>query len=398
MKILYLTAAFPFPLMSGYIRHYFTIRGLAARHRLTLLSLVGRRFQAEHVDALRPFTERVLTFGTGDTRPPSSLHKAWSAAQGRVPFAGMEQSLAEMREAVERCLRVDHFDAVFFAGKRMPLPPGLGTKPLIADLCDATSMGLRKRMRHCEPLRLPPLILEYWSVRRTERELLRLADHLVFATGRDRDALLRGTHDRASVVPNGVDLDVWTRRSAERGHDAIVITGAMDYAPNRDAALVLIREILPRVRKVVPSASLWIVGRDPRPELIQAARRGGAHVTGMVPDVRPYLEQASVAVAPLRFGAGIQNKLLEAMAMGVPVVASPLAADGLRTEEGEEPPLAVATTADQFAEQIVEQLKRTKLDPRPDADGRRFVERNFTWARSTAKLERILASVAGRKS
>lgn len=198
------------------------------------------------------------------------------------------------------------------------------------------------------------------------------------------------------MIPNGVDLDYWRRTSATRGRDTIVMTGAMDYAPNRDAATVLVRDVLPLVRRSVPEAELWIVGRDPRPQLIRAAGRTGAHVTGFVEDVRPYLERASVVAAPLRFGAGIQNKLLEAMAMGVPAVASPLAAAGLRTEQGEEPPLAVASSPREFAARIVQELLRSRNDPRPDGRARDFVERNFVWARSAYKLERVLDSLAGR--
>jgi len=117
-------------------------------------------------------------------------------------------------------------------------------------------------------------------------------------------------------------------------------------------------------------------------------------VTGSVPDVRPYLEEAAVFVAPLRFGAGIQNKLLEAMAMEVPIVTSPLAADGLRTGTGDEPPLDVARNRDEFVERILNRLAEAKRDRSPNAEGRRFVERNFVWAKSAAQLERILESCA----
>ena len=109
-----------------------------------------------------------------------------------------------------------------------------------------------------------------------------------------------------------------------------------------------------------------------------------------------YSSDLSVFAAPLRFGAGIQNKLLEAMAMGVPVVASPLAAEGLRTEEGATPPVAVAGSADEFAAHIVRKLEETRLDPTPCMASRCFVEQNFVWARSTSKLEEVIAAVAAR--
>ena len=251
-------------------------------------------------------------------------------------------------------------------------------------------------MRHCGLGRLPLLGLEYLQVRAVERSLMQQVSHLVFASCRDREALVGPDTSRATIIPNGVDLDYWTRRSERRERDTIVLTGAMDYAPNGDAAFHLIEEILPLVRRSIPSTRCFIVGRDAPRKLIEAGERNGACVTGMVPDVRPYLEQATVFVAPLRFGAGIQNKLLEAMAMGVPVVASSLAADGLRTEDGEVPPVTVAHTPQAYAEKIVKLLKQAQDDPAPDQEARRFVERNFVWARGTEKLERVMTSLMAR--
>ncbi len=395
MRILYVTIGFPYPLTSGYLRHYFYIRGLSERHQVTLLSLVGRNFRSEHVAALTPFTTQVLTFADGVVRR-SKLRKAWRVTRSLIPGARSEPGLEEMQAAVERCLRGESYDAVLFSGKRAAVIAGVRGVPLVVDMCDATSMGLRRRMRYCGPVRLPMLCLEYIQVRRVERQLLRQASHLLFASCRDRDALLGRADARATIIPIGVDVDYWTRRSPERGRDTIVMTGAMDYAPNWDAALYLVEQVFPRVRRSVPGARLIIVGRDAPPKLVRAARRTGACVTGFVEDVRPYLERAAVFAAPLRFGAGTQYKLLEAMAMGVPVVASPLAAEGLRTEEGEAAPIAVARTREEFTGRIVQRLVEAQRDAAPDIEGRRFVEQRFVWSRNTAKLEHVMAALIGR--
>jgi glycosyltransferase involved in cell wall biosynthesis len=396
MRILYLTNGFPYPLTSGYLRHYFLIRGLSQRHAVSLLSLVGRNFQSEHAEALAPFTSRILTFGKPGRRR-SKLRKAVRVLRSFVP--GGEIAVEQMRSAAKRCMLEERFDVVVVSGKRtFPAIVGLRDIPVVADMCDATSMGIRRRMRHCGLWRLPALCVEYLQVRAVEHRLLRHASHHVFASCRDRDDLVGPAEARTTIIPNGVDLDYWRRRSTERGRDTIVMTGAMDYAPNGDAAHYLIEEILPRVRRSVPRAKLFIVGRDAPTKLIEAGKRRGACVTGFVEDVRPYLEQASVFAAPLRFGAGIQNKLLEAMAMGIPVVASPLAADGLRTEEGDVPPLAVARTREECVELIVQQLVEAQREPAPDLEARRFVEKNFVWEKCTAKLEQVIASLIGRSS
>ena len=395
MRILYVTAGFPFPLTSGYIRHYHLIRALSARHRVTLLSFVGRTFRTEHEASLRPFTEGVRTVEANGVGR-SKLGRAWGVLRSVMPSASPEHHVAEMQGVVRRCFREGRFDVVLSSERHTPFLPECSGVPLVVDLCDATSMGIRKRLRHAGVTRFPTLALEYVAVRRAERVLRRRADHLLFATERDRDAVMGGAQEKSTVIPNGVDLDYWRRTSSMRGQDTIVMSGAMDYAPNRDAAMLLIRDILPRVRRTIPDARLWIVGRDARADLIRAARQAGATVTGFVEDVRPYLERASVAAAPLRFGAGVQNKLLEAMAMGMPAVVSPLAAEGLRTEQGEGPPLRVASHPHEFAARIVEDLLRTRDDPRPDHTARDFVERNYVWARSGVRLEQLLDSLAGR--
>ena len=396
MRILYLTNGFPYPLTSGYLRHYFLIRGLAERHSVSLLSIVGRNFRREDREALAPYTDRVLTFGKPGGRR-SAVRKAVRLLGSLLPGGGGERGVAEMRSAVRRCLHEERYDMVVFSGKQTyPVITGLRDVPLVADVCDATSMRVRGRMRHCGLARLPVLYVEYLQVRAVEQRLVQQANHLLFASRRDREAVMGPDPSRATIIPNGVDLDYWSRRSAERGLDTIVMSGAMDYAPNADAAWYLIEEIFPRVRREVPGAKLFIVGRDPSAKLVAAGERHGAQVTGLVPDVRPYLEQASVFVAPLRFGAGIQNKLLEAMAMGVPVVTSPLAADGLRTDADQAPPLEVATTPDEYVEAIVRRLKEARRDPAPALEARRFVEQNFVWAASTSKLEQVMTSLVGR--
>ncbi len=399
MRLLYLTNGFPYPLTSGYLRHYFLIKELSPRCAVTLLAMVGANFLPEHTTAMTPITERVLTF-TSANKAGSLKRKAIRRAEAFFRGAQGDAAVRQMGAAVERLTREERFDAVVFSGKdTYPALRSLAGVPLVVDMCDATSIKIRGSLRYVSPLRLPLLWLDYRRVRQIERELIRRAAHVLFASARDREALVGPETNHATVIPNGVDLNFWKRSSRERGVDTIVFTGAMSYPPNTDAALYVIEDILPLVRRSVPGAQVLIVGRDPTPRLQRAGKQPGVTVTGFVDDVRPYLERATVFAAPLRFGAGIQNKLLEAMAMEVPVVASPLAADGLRTESGQRPPVAVASDREQFAAKIVQQLKRRADQPAPDAEARRFVHDHFVWSRSAAQLENIFRTVtSGRES
>ena len=138
-------------------------------------------------------------------------------------------------------------------------------------------------------------------------------------------------------------------------------------------------------------AKLLIVGHSPTRDVVGAGQQPGIQVTGYVDDMRPYLEQSRVFVAPLRFGAGIQNKLLEAMAMELSVVASPLAAEGLKTRNGETPPLTIAQSADEYAQAIVNELCNPASVHSSERD---YVQRHFSWQRGAAQLNDILMQVA----
>jgi polysaccharide biosynthesis protein PslH len=390
MRILYITNGFPYPLTSGYLRHYFFIKELSRSHRITLLSIVNASFAPEHAAAMAPFTERIETFmarARRGSRLRKTLDRLGSWMRG-------EHAVMQMRTAIIELLARERFDAVVFSGKpTYRAIAGLDLPPVVADLCDAASLRFRGELRYASPWKRPLLWMEDRQVRRSERGILSQADYAVFASARDRAALVGDAAAAGLVVPNGVDLAYWRRTSRTLGSDTLVLTGAMNYPPNTDAALLLAHDILPAVRRRVPGARALIVGHSPTPALLRAGRQPGVAVTGFVDDVRPFLEEATVFVAPLRFGAGIQNKLLEALAMEIPTIASPLAAAGLRTADGEAPPVRTADEVGQYVDEIVDQFEASRLDPAPHAAGRDYVRRHFSWAASAARLSAILDDV-----
>lgn len=393
MRVLYLTNGFPFPLTSGYLRHYYFIQELAREHDITLLSMARPSFQEEHRAALAPYTRHVEVFIAGE-RGQSPIKKAIHTARSLSSENG---SIGKMRAAIDRLHAQQPFDVVLFSGKpTYAAISALRLPPIVADFTDAASMRIRGQMEHADPLKMPALWVKFQQMRRLEQQIVARADHLLFASVRDRQAVMEAAHKPASVMPNGVDVEFWKRSNWELGRTAIVFTGAMNYRPNVDAALFLIDEVFPRVRQAHPEAELFIVGHSPVPQLVAAGKRPGVTVTGFVDDVRPYLERAAVFAAPLRFGAGIQNKVLEAMAMEVPVVASPLAADGLNTEDGGRPPVTLARTADDFARSINAALDARTHDLTPDTVARDYILQYFVWPAIGERLRAVLrATVKG---
>lgn len=282
------------------------------------------------------------------------------------------------------------------AGEIVAAARYVGDLPIVIDQCDATSMYLRGSIAYAPYLRLPFVLWDYLHVRRVEREMLRAADHLIYATRRDQTAILGDSMRPATIIPNGVDVTYWHRRSPARGTLAIVFTGVMNYPPNTDAAMLLIETVMPQVWHAVRDAELWIVGRDPPSRLVHAGRAPGGD--GHRPGRRhPPLSGAGDGLAADPFlSAGIQNKLLEALAMEVPVITSPTAADGLRTAADKDPPVTIARRPEEFAAHLVETLKAP--DRQPDATLREFVARHFVWEQSGAKLDAVLRAVGRRNT
>jgi glycosyltransferase involved in cell wall biosynthesis len=396
MRLLYVTNGFPFPLTTGYLRHYHLLHHLGRSHDIALLSLVRSPVPDEHRAELEPAVSEVHVFGeTGPSARASTVRRGVRAIRRAVASTSSPGAVA-LGRTIER-LRADA-DAILVSGKRSAEAlRAAGDLPLVIDICDATSSRLRGAIRHERPLRALASAVELVSVVRAERDLVRRGDHLLFASDRDRDLILgtggAGTSVAHTVVPNGVDLEFWRRGAPGRGDRTVVFTGKMDFPPNEDAALRLCRTIFPAVRARVPEAQLLIVGRDPTPRLLAAGAGAGITVTGPVDDVRPYLDAATVFAAPLRFGAGIQNKLLEALAMELPVVTSPTAAAGLH-RDGSAPPVDVADDDAAFVDRLVAHLRSEERDPRRDA--RAFVSTNFDWSRSAELVEAAFRDVTAR--
>lgn len=385
--VTYVTAGFPFPLSSGYLRHHHLIRALAPDHAVRLRSLVGARFDESAVDGVAGLVDDVQVF-----REPGGSRAAVARRRLR-PEARADVVALRATVAADVAAGVD---AVVLSGKETAsvLDAVAGRVPVVVDLCDATSARVTQEMALAPPLRAAGLAARRRVLRRAERRLVDEADLLLTASARDRELLVEeGAPSRAGdalVLPNGIDLGHW-RRTTDRLGDEVVLVGNLGYRPNADAATHLVEDVMPLVWGARPDARVSLVGVGASEALVRRLDRPGVTVVGAVPDVRPHLERAAVVVAPLRIATGIQNKLLEAMAMEVPVVTTPVAAAGL----GPGAPVAVAADARAAADAVTARLAAVAAGATaPDAAARRWVGERFDWATSGALLADALAATA----
>ena len=398
MRILYLLPAVTHPTMRGELRHYHFVRTLAQRHEISVMALTRTPVTDEALSELRASARRVLI--THVQAPPANAagHEAAAAPAWRRRYEKrrrVQLAFAQMRNELLQLVASESFDvAVVYGVDLQPVVSALGRLPIVADICDAQSMRIRQSLRFVSSSERAWQLASWWRTRRAERQLAGRAHQVTFVSERDLAALPFAA-GRARVIPNGVDTAYWSRSSPAATMHHLVFTGVMDYGPNADAGMYLTTEILPRVRSVLPGATLTIAGRNPSPELRRAASSTrGVEITGFLDDLRPSLERASVFAAPLRFASGTQNKILESMAMGVPVVTSRAAADGLRMPDAGEPPVLVADQPDAFTAHVIDLLSHA--DRRRDlaTRARAYVWRHFDWERSASQLEACCQAAA----
>lgn len=217
--------------------------------------------------------------------------------------------------------------------------------------------------------------------------------HVLVTSPVDREALLSLKHNGSqpapiSVLGNGVDVDHFSPNpSVEREPATLVISGKMSYHANVTMTLHLVREIMPAVWQQQPEARLLIVGKDPTREIQALAENPNITVTGTVASLPPYLQRATIAVAPITYGAGMQNKILEAMSCGTPVVTTPQAVSSLSLEPGRD--LVVADTPEKYAQAILDLLAQPQRQAELSRNGRCYVEQYHHWPNVAARLETI---------
>ena len=231
--------------------------------------------------------------------------------------------------------------------------------------------------------------------RQQERRWFRYADRVVVTSSFDADGLSRAVTSRRIVaIPYGIDLEYYGYRPApEAGR--IVFTGNMSWPPNEDAAEHFARDIMPAIRNRIPDASFWIVGAEPSARVRALASIPGIHVTGTVADIRPWFRSAAVYASPLRFGLGVKNKILEAMALGAPIVATSRSLTGTPLIDGRH--AMVADDDAKFAESVVQLLSDPELRNSLSREARRKVEAEYSWRRIASVFEDLYREILAQR-
>ena len=385
MRILCLTPRLPYPPDRGdRLRAFNVIKRLSGEHELHLLSFIASDDERQYVAALEPFCRSVEVVPLSQRRSAAMVAlNAWR----RLPLQALYYRSTAMQQAVDEVLRRQRFDAAYIHLFRMA--PYLSERSdlyRIVDLTDVISSELARSMAYRGAASRLVYGIERPRIARYEREVAQRFEEVWLVSRHDRDLLAAQCPQAViSIVPNGVDFETFFPIGQHAGQFDLLFSGHMRVFHNIDAATYLARDILPLVRSQIPQSTLNLVGADPGPEVQALAAEPGVTVAGFVPDLNGALNDAAVFVAPLRFAAGVQNKVLEAMAAGRPVVTTSVVNQGLGAQPGRD--LLIADDTGTIANQIVALLQDADLASRVAQAGRAFVTSRFSWDAVSQRMQ-----------
>lgn len=385
MKLLVVLSRFPYPLEKGdKLRAYHQIRCLAATHDIYLAAVHDKPVSAADLKHLEPYCKSIFLL------KQSGLRRFWNI--GRAFFKGLpvqcgffySKKNARKLDKIVHAVQPDHIYCQLF---RMAEYVKTYSIPKTIDYQDAFSKGMFRRTEKAPWWLKPVFNMEGRRTARYEAEVFGLFDNKTIITAIDRDLIPHPQREQIVIVPNGVDLETFCFRNERKEYD-LIFSGNMNYAPNVDAAVYLAKEIFPALAQQFPGLRLVLCGTNPAPA-VQELANAQVFVTGWVDSMAAWYAKARIFVAPMRMGTGLQNKILEAMAMQLPCVASPLACQPLGTA-AHEGAIAVCHSSDEYIRNIGRLLTDVEYCNRLSQTGYRFVQQHYDWHAAAAVLDRIM--------
>jgi polysaccharide biosynthesis protein PslH len=383
MRILFITDRIPYPAVSGNLqRTYHLAKRFAHSHELWLAAPLNSAQDGAGVTHMRSFCHKVIT-GTRQRRHPLQHVPGLVryVAEGK-PWEYLFEHCEELFQQIQEITATTAFDVIHIEPSYMGLyleaiAPGATSRKIL------TFHNIESNL-FAQLARVDPSPVSRWrawahsaALRRWEATYTARYDDCITVSAEDRQ-ILEQIHPglRVKVSPNGVDTTALQPLPAAEADAGLVFVGSMNYSACVDAAIFFHREILPQIRRQQPDVELWFVGRDPAPE-VQRLASDTVHVTGWVESVEPFYRRSRVCIVPLRAGGGTRLKILEAMALGRPVVSTAKGCEGISVIDGEH--LFIADTPEEFADKTLHLLEDPGLRQKMVQNARNLVTTNYDW-------------------
>lgn len=388
-KLLVVLPRAPWPLEKGdKLRAFHQLRCLSQHFQIYLIALCEGNPHPEALQHLKPFCDEVhiirLSWPRRILGMVTGLLRGWPLQTGYFYHP-------KAYRKIKSVLQNHQPDFAYFQLARTGPYARKLSIPVIIDFQDTFSAGILRRKEKAPAWLKPFLHLEYQRLRRYEAALLDRFDQATLISAPDRDLFPHPQRHRIHIIPNGVDFEYFNPEPELAKEPWVLFTGNMNYPPNVDAARFLATEIMPRVWEKRPEIMLILAGATPHPS-VRALEGDRVRVTGWVNDMREYYRKARVFIAPMRLGTGLQNKLLEAMAMQLPCITSPLANQALGAEPNRE--ILIGDNAEEFAEHILRLFRDENFARQLALQGYSFVKQHYSWENATNQLAEIIRRTA----
>jgi len=386
MKILVLLPRVPYPLEKGdKLRAYNHIKYLAKNNEIILCALNDTEVHPEAIKNLQPFCKSIHIFNISKFSIAVNILKAFFKG---IPFQTGYFYNKKAQKEIDRIIANEKPDHIFCQLVRVAEYMKNQSTPKTIDYQDVFSKGIGRRMENAPFYSKPVFRSEYKRLLKYEHDVFEMFDNKTIISIPDRNLIPHPEKEKIHIVINGVDTDFFKPMDREKDYE-IVFIGNMAYPPNVNAAEYLATKVLPVVQKTKPEARLLLAGATPDKRVL-ALQSDSVTVTGWMDDIRDGYARAKIFIAPMQIGTGLQNKLLEAMAMKVPSITSKLANNALCAKDGKE--ILVGSTPEDYAVLIIKLLDNPEFANKIAEAGYQFVIDNYNWESATAVLEEVMKS------
>jgi len=387
MKILFLTPRFPFPPIGGDKLRFFNImKYLSKMHEIFIICFSDQKINP---DLIKPYKDYFKKLDVVYLPKIKSYINCIIGLIKKRPLQISYYQSQEMVRLIQKRIGEEKFDAICCHLIRMA--EYVRNYPIykILDMTDAQSLNYLRSISYSKDTWFLVSRFERTLVHRYEQAIWKFFDKNYVVSPLDCNYLKKFNNNmNIDVLQNGVDTEKYTFKLNDHSNKKICFIGNMRTFPNSDAVVWFCNEIFSLIKEKIPDIEFYIIGTEPKKCVRDLAKKKGVYVTGEVNNINEYIWNSAVSVAPMRAGAGIQNKILESMALGTPVVTTSVGLEGLECKPDRD--LLVADSPQDFAEQVIRLIQDKELRMQISKNARKLIEEKYTWNKTLKKLDEII--------
>ena len=386
MNLLVLLPRVPYPLEKGdKLRAFYQIKELSKYHDIYLVALQDGALHPEALEKIEPYCKEIQIIRISLFSKLNGVIRAFfKGLPMQCGYFYSSKAKQKIEELIDK-IYPDHIYCFMIRMAEYVKKHQDCHKTL--DYQDVLSIGMKRRYEKAPFWKKPFFLYEYQALKRYEKTIFSCFTNKTIITSVDRDMIPHPQKQYIQVVPNGIDFEKFNYVKTEKKYD-LIFAGNMSYPPNVDAALFIAKSVFPKLLKIHPQLKLCICGVAPAPAL-RALSSENIHVTGWVSNIADYYAESKIFIAPMRLGTGLQNKLLEAMAMKLPSITSPLAGKPLEGATHNQE-LLICNSKDEYVEAVSKLLTDKQFYKTIAENGYQFVKTHYDWEEIGKKLEEIM--------